>query len=119
MVLARNALQGMDAAILEPEAGAGNQLGQGPRNEDLGRSRQRGDPGTDMHGQAADLAADQLGLADVRAHTHVDAEGRTSSTIAQAHRTAAAGSSNAARTPSPAVSTSRPRRRRRASRTTR
>jgi DNA-binding CsgD family transcriptional regulator len=47
----------VDAAAVQPDRGAGDQVPDGAGDQDLARAGQRGDPGPGMHRDAPDLAA--------------------------------------------------------------
>src|ERR671937_549871 len=65
LVLALEALQGVDPAVLEPDPLAGDRVADGPGHQDLTGSSQRHDPGGGVDGGAAHLRAHHLGLAEV------------------------------------------------------
>ena len=67
----------MLAAVLEDEARAGDEVLDGGADEDLGGAGERGDPGADVHGDAADVGAQQLDLAGVAAGADLESQ-RTS-----------------------------------------
>ena len=72
--LARDALQRRDAAILELEPRAGDEVFHGARDEHLARVGLRRDARADVHGDARDLAVRELDLARVQPGTNVETE---------------------------------------------
>ena len=102
----------MGAAILERDARAGHEVLDGARDEHLAGAGLRRDARADVDGDPAELvrrSARTRPCAGRRGSRGRAA--RTASAIARAHRIARAGPSKVARKPSPAVSTSRPRKR--------
>jgi tetratricopeptide (TPR) repeat protein len=69
-----NALQLVLAGVFEGETGASHQVLHGLRDAHLGCTRGRGDPSSDRHGDAPDLAVDQFALARVHAGADLDPE---------------------------------------------
>jgi hypothetical protein len=61
------ALQGLDAAVGELEAGADHELAHRAGDEDFAGAGEGADPGADVDRHAADVVADQLDLAGVDA----------------------------------------------------
>src|ERR687898_2187827 len=59
------ALQGVGSAVLQVDAGAGDQVPDGPRDQHLAGPGGGHDAGPDMDGDAADVVAAQVELADV------------------------------------------------------
>jgi hypothetical protein len=101
---AGNAFQLADAAILERNPRAGDEILDGARNEHLSGLRLRRNAGADVDGDARHLAVDELAFARVQACAYIEAE-------LDAQRIARAGPSKEAKNPSPSVSTSTPRKR--------
>ena len=109
--LARHALQLGRAPVLEREAG--------PATRSFTVCETSTSPGPARAAMRAPMltaipaifVVDELALAGVQAGANLEASSRTDVAIARAHRIARAGPSNAAKNPSPAVSTSRPRKR--------
>ena len=66
----------MLAAFDEHEAGAGDQSGQGRRDEDLVGAGERADPRGDVHGESADVTVALLDLTRVQPDADVDADRR-------------------------------------------
>ena len=64
----------MDAAIFEAEARADYEVLHGARDDDLARLGERGNPGADVYGDAADVVSDQLALAGVNPGAQCQAE---------------------------------------------
>ena len=54
---AGHALEFVDAAAFQPDRRARDQVADGAGDQDLTRAGQRGDPGSGVHGDAADLTA--------------------------------------------------------------
>ena len=115
--LAGHALQLVRSAIRELDAGAHDEVSDRARHEHLARLRLRGHARADVHGHAADVVVDQLALSGVDARADVDALRRDRSPM-YTRTGSLAGPSNVARKPSPAVLTSRPRKRESCDRTT-
>ena len=61
-----NALQCVDATILEAQPGASHQVAHGLRNQDFTRPRQPGYPRTDMHGDSCQVFTDNLAFAGMQ-----------------------------------------------------
>src|SRR5215218_3613679 len=59
------ALEGVGAAVLQGDAGAGDQVPDGPRDQHLAGAGGGHDAGPDVDGDAADVVAAQVELADV------------------------------------------------------
>ena len=97
------------ATIAELDTRPDNEVLDGPRNEDLSRSRQRSHPGGDVHGQSAEVIASDLALARVQPHRSSIPSFPVASLMARAQRMARAGPSNEATKPSPVVLISLPR----------
>jgi hypothetical protein len=108
---AGNAFQLADAAILERNPRAGDEILDGARNEHLSGLRLRRNAGADVDGDARHLAVDELAFARVQACAYIKAELAHGGVIADAQRIARAGPSKEAKNPSPSVSTSTPRKR--------
>src|SRR5262249_35623017 len=72
--LARDALELVDATILEGEAGAGDEILNRLRDEHLARPGEGGDSRPGVDGDAADLRAVQLALARVDPRSNLHAE---------------------------------------------
>jgi hypothetical protein len=72
--LAGQALQCVLAPVVEPDAGAGDQVPYRARHQHLVGNRLRGDPGAGVDRDAADLAADHLALARVHPGSDGDPE---------------------------------------------
>src|SRR5438067_11934507 len=72
--LARHALQLVDAAVLEPEPGAGDEILDRPRDQHLAGTGAAGEPRADVDGKAGDLAVGHLALAGVDSRPHLEAE---------------------------------------------
>jgi len=87
-----------------------SQVFDGAGNENLSRACLGGDAGADVYGDTAELLAHPLALAGVNARSDFDPEW-TASMAAAAQRIARAGPSKLVKKPSPAVSSSRPRKR--------
>ena len=115
---AGNALQLVLAALVEGDTRAGHQILDGSRNQDVARRRSRRDPCADGDRDSPELAVDALALSVWRPARISSPRLRTSSRIAHAASIARPGPSNAAKKPSPAVSSSSPRCRARRPRTT-
>ena len=64
----------MLASVLEPDAGARDQIGNRPRDQDLGRASEGGDTGGDVHGHASDVVTPELDFAGVEARPQLDAQ---------------------------------------------
>src|SRR5687768_7186846 len=71
---AGNALELVLAAVLEAQAGPRHEVGHGGRDADLAGARGSGHPGADVHGDPADVVADQLALAGVQPRPDLQAE---------------------------------------------
>src|SRR5512135_2298300 len=71
---AGHALQLALAAVIEPELGAGEQVGHGARHQDLARPGLLRDTRGDVYRQSAEVASAQLAFARVQARADVDAE---------------------------------------------
>src|SRR5215470_14486274 len=73
--VAGDALECLWSPIHEADAGTGDEILHGVGDEDLARTRERGDPGADVNSDAADFLADDLALARVEPRAYLDAEG--------------------------------------------
>ena len=62
------------AAILEDEAGAGNEIAHRARYDDLAAVCRLGDAGGNVHGDTGDVIAAQFDLASMQAAAQLDAE---------------------------------------------
>src|SRR5207253_371218 len=60
------------AAVVELEAGTGNEIGDRARHEDLPSAGASGDTLSDMHREPSDVGAPELDLARVKASAHLD-----------------------------------------------
>lgn len=74
VMLAPDALELMDAVVREPDALAGDRIAHGARDEDLAGRAEPHDPRARVHGVTADLAAHDLGLAEVEPRPDLEAE---------------------------------------------
>ena len=72
--LAGHALELVDAAVVEVDAGAGDEILDGARDEHLARPGLRGDARADVDGDAGDLVVAELALARVQPGADVEAE---------------------------------------------
>src|SRR6266516_7965744 len=70
--LAGHALQRLGAAILEREAGTGNEILDGLRHEHFAGAGLRGDARADVDGESGHLVADDLALTSVDAGPNLD-----------------------------------------------
>src|SRR5580698_3431405 len=70
----RDAAQPVLAAGREGDAGSGDEVLDGARYQDLGRSREGGDLGCDLDGEAGDVVAAQLDLAGMDTRPGRDAQ---------------------------------------------
>ena len=70
----RDAAQPVLAAGREGDAGSGNEVLDGARYQDLGRSREGSDLGCDLDGEAGDVVAAQLDLAGMDTRPGRDAQ---------------------------------------------
>ena len=96
---------------MEGDAGAGDEVFDGAGDKHFARLCVCGHAGAGVDGDSGDFAVGEFALAGVQAGADVEADLRRVSTIAQAQRIARAGPSKEAKKPSPAVSTSWPRKR--------
>jgi hypothetical protein len=71
--LAGHALEAVEPAILELQAGSGDQVLHGARDQHLTGRRLRRYPGPDVNGDASDLAVHDLALTRVEAGTNLEA----------------------------------------------
>src|SRR4029453_15049265 len=69
-----DALEAVGAAVAEGEPGPGDQVLDRPRADDLARPGGRHHPGGDVHGDPADVLAEQLDLARVQPHPDLQAQ---------------------------------------------
>src|SRR5262249_27219847 len=72
--LAPDALQLVATAVLEVDAGAGDELPDRARDEDLARRRVRRDARADMHGDSGHLCVDHLALPGVEARPELQSQ---------------------------------------------
>jgi hypothetical protein len=70
--LAGNALERLDAAVVELEAGAGHKVLHSARHEHLAGPGQGRDPGGDVHGHARHVLVQDFALACVETRSHLD-----------------------------------------------
>src|SRR2546421_5060699 len=71
---AGDALQCVVAALVELDAGTGNQIAHGARDEHLTRPRERRDAGADVHRDPSEIVAPHLALAGVHPRPNLDSE---------------------------------------------
>src|SRR4030095_8733627 len=71
---ARKSLERLRAAIVEADAGARDEIFHGARDQHLARARQRRDSGAGVHGDAAQLVAEDLALARVQTGANLQAQ---------------------------------------------
>src|SRR5947208_16184924 len=72
--LARDALELVDAAIVERQARSDDEVAHRAGDDDLARVGQRGDAGADVDGEAGEVVAPLLALAGVDAGAHAQPE---------------------------------------------
>src|SRR5262249_1951273 len=72
--LAGDAFERVGAVFGKPQARAGDEVLHGARHQDLASLGERGDPGPDVHGDAAELLAHNLALAGVYSGPHFEPE---------------------------------------------
>src|SRR5215471_2240391 len=72
--VAGHALEHVTAAIVEPDAGARDEIPNGSRDQHFLRSRRRRDSGAGVHGDAAHPGSLHLTFAGVKARPHLEAE---------------------------------------------
>src|SRR4029453_16293036 len=73
--LVGDAFERVGAAISERDARAANKVGDGARDKDFVRTRERLDSLGDVDGDATDVVTPQLDFSSVEAATHSDADG--------------------------------------------
>ena len=74
MPLGGHPLQCVQAAIGKPDAGTGDEIFHGARDQHFARPRGRTHPGPYMHRDSADIPVKQLNLSGVKSRSHFQAE---------------------------------------------